>query len=122
MKGQIFIMMAVLVLIALILLKNSMKPIVIEPENFLYENFINLKEELIKTVDISILNQENIQTNLNDFISFSTDVFKQRGYEENVEFEISTYDNTTEVYMNVSLKLENSFIEDKFIINRTVYS
>lgn len=121
MKGQIFIMTAVLVLIALILLNNAIKPVEIKPENFLYENFINLKNELIKTVDISILNQEDVSTNLNDFIIFSKDVLKQRGYEENVNFEIIKYENTTEVYMNITLKLENSFIEDKFIINRTVY-
>jgi hypothetical protein len=122
MKGQIFIMAAVLVLIAFILLMNAIRPIETQPKNFLYENFVNLKNELIKTVDISILNQEDITTNLNDFITFSTEVFNQRGYNENVKFNIITYGNTTEVYMNVTLKLGNSFIEDKFIINRTVYS
>ena len=122
MKGQIFIMTAVLVLIALILLKNSIQPVEIKPKNFLYENFINIKNELIKTVDISILSQEDITTNLNNFIDFSKDVFEQRGYNEIIEFEVSTYGNTTEVYMNISLELENSFIEDRFIINRTVYS
>jgi len=122
MKGQIFIMTAVLILIALILLKNAIQPLEIRPKNFLYENFVNLKNELIKTVDISILNQEDITTNLNDFIGFSKNILNQRGYDETVVFEIFTYGNTTEVYMNVTLKLENSFIEDKFIINRTVYS
>ncbi|NIO44538.1 MAG: hypothetical protein GTN36_03225 [Candidatus Aenigmarchaeota archaeon] len=121
MKGQIFIMTAVLVLIALILLKNAIQPFEIQPKDFLYENFVNLKNELIKTVDISLLNQEDVTTNLNDFIGFSNNIFEQRGYDENVVFEIITYGNTTEVYMNVTLKLENSFIEDKFIINRTVY-
>ena len=122
MKGQVFIMIAVLVLIALILMKNAIQPTEIEPKNFLYENFVNLKDELIKTVDISILNQEDIRTNLIDFIDFSEDVLEQRGYNEIVEFEILTYDDTTEVYMNISLELGNSFIEDNFIINRTVYS
>ncbi|NIM47259.1 MAG: hypothetical protein GTN40_03830 [Candidatus Aenigmarchaeota archaeon] len=122
MKGQIFIMAAVLVLIALILLRNAIQSIEIKPKNLLYENFVNLKNELIKTVDLSILNQEDITTNLNNFITFSTNVLEQRDYDETVVFEIFTYGNTTEVYMNISLKLENSFIEDKFIINRTVYS
>jgi hypothetical protein len=122
MKGQIFVMMAVLVLIALLLLRNAIRPSEIKPENFLYENFVNLKNELIKTVDISILNQENVSTNLNSFITFSKDVLGRKGYNEDVKFDISTHDNTTEVHMNVTLKLENSFIEDKFIINRMVYS
>jgi len=122
MKGQIFIMAAVLVLIALILLRNTIKPIEIKPKNYLYENFVNLKNELIRTVDISILNQEDVTTNLNDFIMFSKDVLEQKGYNENIEFVITTYGNTTEVFVNLTLKLENSFIEDNFIINRTVYS
>ncbi len=122
MKGQIFVMMAVLVLIALLLLRNSIRPSEIKPENFLYENFVNLKNELIKTVDVSILNNEDVYTNLSSFIAFSKDVLGRKGYNEDVKFDISTYDNTTEVHMNVTLKLDNSFIEDKFIINRTVYS
>jgi len=122
MKGQIFMMIAVLVLIALILLKSTLQPIIVKPENFLYENFINLKNELMRTVDISVLNNENVVSNLNSFTSFSSDVLKQRGYTETTEYTVSTYGNTTTVYMNLSLRIENSFIEDSFIINRTVYS
>ena len=122
MKGQIFIMISVLVLIALLLLRNSLKPIEIKPQNFLYENFINLKGELIKTVDISILNKENVSTNLKNFIIFSNNIFESKNYNEDVKFDVSTYGNTTIVNVNVTLGLDNSFIEDKFIINRTVYS
>ncbi len=121
MKGQIFVMMAVLVLIALLLLRNSIRPSAIKPEDFLYENFVNLKNELIKTVDVSILNKEDVSTNLNSFIAFSKDVLGRKGYVEDVKFDVSTHGNTTEVHMNVTLKLDNSFIEDNFIINRTVY-
>jgi len=122
MKGQIFIMIAVIVLLALILLKNAIRPIDIKPENFLYENFFNLKNELIKTVDISLLNESDVSKNLNDFITFSNSVLAGKGYKEDVKFNIITYQNTTEVHMNITLSLENSFIEDRFIINRTVYS
>jgi len=122
MKGQIFILISILVLVALVIMRNSIKPIMIESKPFLYENFLNLKNELIKTVDISILNEENIAPNLDNFISFSKECFKNRGYNETVTYSISTIGNTRTVYMNVSLKLQNSFIEDEFIINRTVYS
>jgi hypothetical protein len=122
MKGQIFVMIAVLVLIALLLLRNSIRPSAIKPEDFLYENFVNLKNELTKTVDVSILNKDNVTANLNSFIAFSKDVLGRKGYNEDVKFDVSTHGNTTEVHMNVTLKLENSFIEDNFIINRTVYS
>lgn len=122
MKGQIFIMTAVLVLIALILLKNTIKPITVKPENSLSENFLNLKNELMRAIDISILNNEGVASNLNSFVTFSSNVLKQRGYTETVEYSISTYYNTTTVYLNLSLTIENSFIEDSFIINRTVYT
>ncbi len=122
MKGQIFIMMSVLVLIALMLLRNSLTHVEIDSEDFLYENFVNVKNELIKTVDVSILDQEDVSGNLNDFIAFSRDVFGERGYDESIEFQISSNGNTTTVNVNFTLRLENSFIQDSFIINRTVYS
>jgi len=101
---------------------NAIKPVIIESKSFLYENFLNLKNELIKTIDISILNKESIAPNLDNFISFSKESFENRGYDETVTYSISTIENTRTVYMTVSLRLENSFIEDEFIINRTVYS
>lgn len=122
MKGQIFILIVILVLVALITMRNAIKPVMIESKPFLYENFLNLKNELIRTVDISILNKENIATNLDNFISFSKESLEKRGYNETITYSISTIENTTTVYMSVSLKLQNSFIEDEFIINRTVYS
>jgi hypothetical protein len=122
MKGQIFILMAVMVLIALILLRNVIQPPEINSDNYLYENFINLKGEMIRTVDLSLLNKENVQTNLGTFISFSKEVLDNRSYVEDVKFNIVSYGNTTEVHMNITLTQGNSFIEDQFIINRTVYS
>jgi hypothetical protein len=73
-------------------------------------------------VDVSILNKEDVSTNLNSFIDFSKDILGRKGYVEDVKFDMSTHGDTTEIQMNITLKLENSFIEDRFIINRTVYS
>ena len=122
MKGQVFILMAVMVLIALILLRNVIQPPEIKSDNYLYENFINLKTELIRTVDLSLLNRDDVSANLNNFTSFSKGVFNKRGYAEDVKFNTLFYGNTTEVHMNITLAQGNSFIEDQFIINRTVYS
>jgi len=122
MKGQIFIMVAVLVLIALILLISATKPFVIKPKSLLFENFLNLKNELIKTVDISLLRQEDISNNLDNFISFATDIFQQRYYETSVNYSISTSGSLTTVYMNVSLGLGDSYLKDNLIIERTVYT
>jgi len=122
MKGQMFIIISVIVLLALILLKNAIKPAETRTENFIYENFVNLKDEMIKTIDLSILNKEDVSTNLNSFITFSKTVLGSKGYNEDVRYNTIFYGNTTEVHMNITLRLENSFIEDRFIINRTVYS
>jgi len=121
MKGQIFIMVAVLVLIALILIRSETRPFVIKPRSLLFENFLNLKNELIKTVDISLLNQKDISNNLDNFISFATDIFDQRGYEISVNYSVSTLGPTI-VYINVSLKLGDSYLKDNLIIKRMVYT
>ncbi|OGI11727.1 hypothetical protein A3K64_00340 [Candidatus Micrarchaeota archaeon RBG_16_36_9] len=122
MKGQVFILIAVMVLIALILLKNVIQPPVIKSENHLIENFMNLKNELIRTVDISLLNNEDVSANLNTFVSFSKEILGNRSYDENIVFNVISYYNTTEVHVNITLVQGNSFMEDNFIINRTVYS
>ena len=122
MKGQIFILIAVMVLLALILLRNAVELPEIKSDDYLYEGFTNLKSELIKTVDVSLLNNQDISANLNSFITFSKQVLGNRSYAEDVKFSITSYGNTTEIHMNITLSQSNSFIEDKFIINRTVYS
>lgn len=122
MKGQIFIMVAVLVLISLILVRSGTRQFVIKPKSLLFENFLNLKNELITTVDISLLKQEDISNNLNSFISFATDIFEQRGYETSVNYSVSTSGSLTTIYMNVSLGLRESYLRDNLIIKRTVYT
>jgi len=121
MKGQIFIMVAVLVLVALILIRSGTKPFVIQLKSLLFKNFLNLKNELITTIDISLLKQEDISNNLDNFISFATNIFDQRGYETSVNYSIST-SGPTIVYINVSLKLGDSYLRDNLIIKRTVYT
>lgn len=122
MKGQIFIMVAVLVLIALIIIRSGTIPFIIKPKSLLFENFLNLKNELITTVDISLLKQEDISNNLDNFTSFATEIFKQRGYETDVNYSVSTSGSLTTVYMNVSLELGDSYLRDNLIIKRTVYT
>jgi len=120
-KGQVFLIIAVFVLLAMIFIRTEIKPLIVKPSNMLPENFINLKNELIKTVDLTLLNQSSLSTNLNNFIEFSTNVFNQRGYKENVTYVISTTGSTTTVNFNVSLEFENSYLNDTFSVIRTVY-
>jgi len=82
-KGQIFIIMAIIVIVAMVLLKTSLNlTSILENKRFLelgLENleFQNLRNEFTKTMQISY-NQTNISSNLNNFISFSKDSFLSR--------------------------------------------
>ena len=121
MKGQVFIILAVFLLIGLILLRVSTRTTLEKPQDFLSENFVNLKNELTKAVDISLLKNESVQTNLDEFISFSTEVFRLRGYLENVNYSIGQVANKTTVDFQVDLSFGNEYLNDSFKVERTVY-
>jgi len=121
MKGQVFIIALILILIILVLLKSETKSFPIQPESPLYKDFSNLKNELVETVDLSIFNGDDISTNLNSFITFSKEIFERKGYKQTVSYTILNPGNTMIVYMNVSLELDDSYLKDSLIINRTVY-
>jgi len=122
MKGQIFIIASILVLLALFITRLNTQTVDVGQDEMFYEGFSNLKTELIKTVDLSLLNQlSDLQPNLNDFIGFSKEVFKKRGYTESVTYSISS-EHTIVVYMNISLSSKNYYLLENLIINRTVYS
>lgn len=118
MKGQIFVITSVLVLLALFLLRVSTNtPDVAQSDSF-YEDFSNLKGELVKTVDLALINGESVSSRLDDFIGFSSDVYGMRGYKESVNYTVSS----GAVYLNVSLSSSSSYLTDRLIISRTVYS
>ena len=120
MKGQIFIIVSVFILLFLFLMRINTKVIEVKPEDLFYEDFSNFKNEFIKTIDISILNGENLQSNLDDFIDFSTDVYKNKGYIENVDYSIQFSGDVTVVYLNISLRSDKSYLRENLIINRTL--
>ena len=121
-KGQVFIILTVFILLGLIFLRVSTKTILEKPQDFLSENFLNLKNELVQTVDISLMKNEDVQTNLNEFIAFSTDALKQRGYSESVSFSLSTIGSTTTVNFEASLSFGKEYLNDSFKVERTVYT
>jgi hypothetical protein len=120
MKGQVFMIVSVFILLFLFLLRINTQTIDVKPEDLFHEDFSNLKSELVKTIDISLLNQENLQSNLNDFITFSTDFYKNKGYIEDIDYSISTSGDVTTVYLNISLASSNSYLKQNLIINRTL--
>jgi hypothetical protein len=121
MKGQVFIIASILVLLALFITRISTKTIDVKQDETFYESFSNLKNELIKTIDLALINQESVSDKLDDFIRFSNDTFKKKGYVESINYSVSQ-GPTTIVYMNVSLSSKNYYLLDSLIIKRTVYS
>jgi hypothetical protein len=120
MKGQVFMIVSLFTLLFLFLLRVNTQTIDIKPNDLFYEDFSNLKGELMKIVDLSILDQENLQSNLDDFIVISTEFYKNKGYSEDVEYSISTSGETTTVYLNVSLSSDDYYLKENLIINRTL--
>jgi hypothetical protein len=120
MKGQVFMIVSIFILLFLFLLRINTQTIDLKPSDLFYEDFSNLKEEIVRTIDISLLNQENLQNNLNDFIALSTELYNTKGYEEEVNYSISTSGDVTTVYVNVSLSSSNSYLKENLIINRTL--
>jgi hypothetical protein len=122
MKGQIFMLTSVLVLVALLMLRNSMTPFYASSNDQLQSGFADLKKEIAKTVDISLRNQENVEANLDSFIAFSKDVMIRRGYNESVQYALTEQGGNMRVIVNVTLSSRDSYMQDSFIINRRVFS
>lgn len=120
MKGQVFMIASLFILLFLFLLRINTQTIDLSPKDMFIKDFSNLKSELVKTIDISLLNQENLQNNLNDFITFSTDFYKNKGYTEDVNYSVSISSSVTTVYLNISLTSSNSYLMENLIINRTL--
>ena len=121
MKGQIFIIASILVLLALFITRLGTQTVDVRQNELFYESFSNLKSELIKTVDLALINGESVSERLDNFTDFSKDVFKKKGYTEDVIYSVSQ-GSTTIVYMNVSLSSRNDYLLENLIINRTVYT
>jgi tetrahydrodipicolinate N-succinyltransferase len=121
MKGQIFLLTSLFFVVILILISITTRlPFEKETTN-LHDMFSNLKSELTKTVDLSLLNNQNIANNLDSFILFTKEINKRRNIEENTTYSIENNGNVYTVYINVSLASENQLIKDSFIVDRTVY-
>jgi len=121
MKGQIFIITSIMVLVTILLLRVNTQTFEIEEDEQFYDNYNNLRNELVNTIDLSLVNQESININLDAFIAFSTNVLKRKGFTEDVNYTVSINGNERTVDMNVSLKSGKSEILENIIIKRRVY-
>lgn len=121
MKGQIFLIASILILIGLIMLRINTVPFVQDPETHLQDHFLNIKNELIKTVDKSLLSGEALSSKLDRFISFSKQVLKERGFDQEIKYDITTLGEETIVTFDISINNKDSKLNDKIIIKRRLY-
>jgi hypothetical protein len=121
MKGQIFVITAIMILLALFIARISTNTTDVKQESLFYESFSNIKSELTRTVDLALINGEDVSTRLDDFIDFSKDIYEKKGYVESVNYTISS-GNPTMVHLNISLSSKDSYLLEGLTINRTVYS
>ena len=89
-------------------------------EDLLFEDFTNLRGEFIRTVDMSVLNGESLQDNLDDFVAFSKDFYNRKGYAEDVQYSVETVGDAVTVYLNITLSSDDSYLKEGLIINRTL--
>lgn len=120
MKGQVFILISIFVLLFLFSLRMGTETVDVSQEYTFFDDYTNLKNEFVRTIDMSLLNQENLQSNLESFITFSSDFYKRKGYDEDVKYSINSSGNVTTVYLNISLSSGNSYLKQDLIINRTL--
>lgn len=118
MKGQVFVLISIFVLIFLFSLRMGTETVEIMEEDKFLVDFENLKTELVRTIDMSLLNQQSVNNNLNSFIVFSKDFYARKGYDEDVTFSIDSNGNATSVLLNITMQAGNSYLNEELIISR----
>jgi len=112
MKGQTFVIMAIIIVIVMVMLKSSLNFVkIIENKRYIESGleryqFQNVKDELEKTIQISYPNGKNITDNLNEFLKFSRQRFKSRTIELNglfLEAYFPTIETGIDTRLNVSV-------------------
>ena len=114
MKGQIFIVVSILVAVSLLLISAN-KISSSEPSDYLKNYYTDLKAELVNTVDTGLMNGD-FPARLDNFIAFSNGVLSQKGYTQDIQYHIVG----SSVIVDVSLSKGNEYYRDTITIDRTV--
>lgn len=105
MKGQSFLIMAIIFIIILALIKLTIKFYQFQDDRSLILEFENVKEEVIKSVEYSIYEKENITKNLESFVEFARNSLKRKALDfESLLVEITVPDVLENNELNISIK------------------
>jgi len=122
MKGQIYLVTAIFIVIMLVLLRAGFMDISSLDKNDLYYDFDNLKQEYTNVVQVSLLNSENITKNLDEFSVLAEDHYNQRNMVHNISYNVTQTTSNASVELYIYLGDDNSYISDNLVIDRSVYS
>lgn len=78
MKGQAFLIIAFIFITILALIKISLSFLEIKEDKTLFLEFENVKEEIVRSVEFSINQKENITKNLESFADFARKSFRRK--------------------------------------------
>ncbi|MCS7106191.1 MAG: hypothetical protein NZ942_02665, partial [Candidatus Aenigmarchaeota archaeon] len=76
MKGQTFLIIAIIFITILASIKASINFFYLKEEGSLFLEFENVKEEMIRSVEFSVHEEENITKNLENFADLARNSFK----------------------------------------------
>ncbi len=117
MKGQIFIVVSILIVVSLLGLSIGMKNIIIE-ESYIQDYFVNTRSEVKNTIELSLLSEEDFSNNLDAYILFSTQVLEDKGITQDISYII----DPTEILVNIYLEKGEEYYSDQIVVQRGVYS
>jgi len=123
MKGQSFLIISIIFIIILALIKANVSFQEFQEDKSLGIEFENTKEEMVRSVEFSVYEKENISRNLESFAEFARDSFKRRALNlnslileaivENDELNVSVKNllGNEITFLNISFSYDNSFRE-----------
>lgn len=117
MKGQMYITITVLIIVALFALKMGTASFDGNINPDMNKIYMNIKDEIKDTLEISLLNNEDVSANLDDFLDFTESSLEKRGYTQDITYEISG----NSIKINLYLEHDGNFINDTFIVSGEIY-
>ena len=118
MKGQVYIIVTILILIFLILIKIETDLPVYQTEVPLSDYYFNIRQEATDTVDLALLNEQDIGTSLDGFISLISSSLDKQGIENSMDYVIEVNGNNVKITFDLYLSSGQSFLSDSIVVER----
>ena len=121
MKGQIFLITAIFIVVILVLLRVQAIGLPDTQKTSLYNDFSSIKTEYTRVVDTSLINSQNLSQNLQSFTDFSKQYYDQKGLNYTATYNVSIIGSNTTVQFHIYLGDDKSYLSDSFTVSRIKY-